>query len=136
MELAAGGSLAHQLLRMGGRMSEQQFVVGVLRPLVAVLAELHSRGIAHRDIKPANILFSGTGGWVGDYLASAACLLRELSWLGVLEQEPRCVLVSLLHADTLLPWRITCLSPTCLCTSAHILPRLWFLPLIRCAKAG
>jgi len=32
-----------------------------LRPVVALLAELHKAGIVHRDIKPQNILVKGSG---------------------------------------------------------------------------
>ena len=45
----------------GRRQDEGRVVSVVLRPLLAALAFLHSRGICHRDIKPENVLF--TSNW-------------------------------------------------------------------------
>ncbi|KAG2449329.1 hypothetical protein HYH02_005484 [Chlamydomonas schloesseri] len=45
----------------GRRQDEGRVVSVVLRPLLAALAFLHSRGICHRDIKPENVLF--TANW-------------------------------------------------------------------------
>ena len=63
-ELAAGGSLAHQL-RPDATQPPVPFtpvqVAAYLEQICRGLDEIHTKGQVHRDIKPANILLDGTG---------------------------------------------------------------------------
>ncbi|WP_313930234.1 CHASE2 domain-containing serine/threonine-protein kinase [Trichocoleus sp. FACHB-262] len=53
-EFIAGHPLSEEL-PSGKRLSEAQ-VVGLLRPILEVLAFLHERHVIHRDLKPSNIM--------------------------------------------------------------------------------
>ncbi|KXZ52976.1 hypothetical protein GPECTOR_8g348 [Gonium pectorale] len=76
-EYIRGGSLDRLRRRLGGRLSEFQARHLVLRPLLAVLAHLHGKGIMHRDIKPENLLVSEEGVLKVCDFGVSVCLAEE-----------------------------------------------------------
>jgi len=60
MEFVEGATMKTVLKSMGGRLPESH-VLGVMRPLISSLAEIHRRGVLHRDISPDNIMLQPHG---------------------------------------------------------------------------
>lgn len=58
LEFAAGGDLFDIVKLKGGRIIESEVALLVIKPYLAALAYLHSKGIIHRDIKPENTVFT------------------------------------------------------------------------------
>ncbi|MBR6089866.1 MAG: protein kinase, partial [Anaerolineaceae bacterium] len=54
MDYAEGPSLAQEIKHCGGQM-EWDRVVGLMKPLIRAMDQLHRKNLIHRDIKPENI---------------------------------------------------------------------------------
>lgn len=55
MEYVEGATLAQLAAQRGGRVPPDE-LLGLVRPLLPTLAELHARGLCHRDISPDNLM--------------------------------------------------------------------------------
>lgn len=61
LEDCTGGTLISKMASGGGQLNEASCVHHVVKPLLQVLAWLHSNGIVFRDLKPEHIMFDGKG---------------------------------------------------------------------------
>ncbi|KAG6572287.1 Mitogen-activated protein kinase kinase kinase 17, partial [Cucurbita argyrosperma subsp. sororia] len=66
MEYAAGGSLADEIVRRGGRIKEVTAAF-YTRQIVRGLEYLHKRGLVHCDVKARNILIGADGLKIADF---------------------------------------------------------------------
>lgn len=66
MEYAAGGTLADEIFRRGGRIKEATAAF-YTREIVRGLEYLHKQGLVHCDIKAKNILIAGDGLKIADF---------------------------------------------------------------------
>lgn len=60
LEWAPRGNLFDYLVSRGGRLSEHEAAVVVVRPLLAALAFLHAQQFIHRDVKLENIVLDAS----------------------------------------------------------------------------
>jgi len=66
MELCPDGSLADELVKVGGRLPPET-VVRIIGDVAGGLGALHARGLIHRDVKPHNILLTQRGAKLADF---------------------------------------------------------------------
>lgn len=60
MEYMEGMSLKQLLAKRGGRLTANE-VLGMMRPVMDSLEEIHKQGLIHRDISPDNLMFDKKG---------------------------------------------------------------------------
>ncbi|MBQ9935603.1 MAG: protein kinase [Lachnospiraceae bacterium] len=60
MDFVAGDNLKKYLADNGGRVDEAT-VLGLMKPVLESLYEIHKKGLIHRDISPDNIMFDDDG---------------------------------------------------------------------------
>ena len=87
-ELVAGGDLAQEIDRAGGKISvERAITIGsdVLRGLAAV----HDQGVIHRDLKPSNVwLDAGGRAKIGDFGLALSCDASRITRSGAIAGTP------------------------------------------------